>query len=259
MADGGLVPHELTVQILVNGLIATPSKNYLIDGFPRSVEQAVYFEKHVGECQNVLFYDVSEDTLMERCLTRASQSAVKRDDDNEETLRKRLNAFNSASLPVVELYSKYGRVRHIDASQSITAVYEQTRKAVFPEVAFMIGPPKSGKKEIGHRLAERCNMSELHFEGWLSERNLNGKDDETITTELIKYLIEQTRSRVLIYEFPQTETQAKYFLKNCKAPSNIFYIKCSKDDCQERMLEVGKNDPHYMPSSILSKKNQKLP
>jgi len=38
MADGGLVPFELTVQILINGLIANPSKNYLIDGFPRAVD-----------------------------------------------------------------------------------------------------------------------------------------------------------------------------------------------------------------------------
>jgi adenylate kinase family enzyme len=44
-------------------MIASPSKNYLIDGFPRELEQALYFEKHVGECQRILFYDVSEDIL----------------------------------------------------------------------------------------------------------------------------------------------------------------------------------------------------
>jgi adenylate kinase family enzyme len=37
MGEGGLVPHELTVQVLVNALIANPAKNYLLDGFPRSV------------------------------------------------------------------------------------------------------------------------------------------------------------------------------------------------------------------------------
>jgi adenylate kinase family enzyme len=46
---GGLVPFELTVQILINGLIAAPSQNYLIDGFPRAVDQAVFFEKNVVE------------------------------------------------------------------------------------------------------------------------------------------------------------------------------------------------------------------
>lgn len=132
MAEGGLVPFELTVQILINGLIANPSKNYLIDGFPRAVDQAIYFEQNVCECQNVLFYDVSEETLMERCLTRAANSTVQRDDDNAETLKNRLQAFKDMSKPVVELYSKFGKVRSIDASKSIAQVYEETRKAILP-------------------------------------------------------------------------------------------------------------------------------
>jgi adenylate kinase family enzyme len=36
--EGGLVPASLTVQVLINALIATPSKNYLIDGFPRAID-----------------------------------------------------------------------------------------------------------------------------------------------------------------------------------------------------------------------------
>jgi len=44
VSEGGLVPFELTVQILMNAMVANPSKNYLIDGFPRAVDQAQYFE-----------------------------------------------------------------------------------------------------------------------------------------------------------------------------------------------------------------------
>mmetsp|Transcript_22762 Transcript_22762/g.21968 ORF Transcript_22762/g.21968 Transcript_22762/m.21968 type:complete len:122 (+) Transcript_22762:7-372(+) len=50
VAEGGLVPCELTVGVLINGLIANPSKNYLIDGFPRATDQAIYFEQNVCEC-----------------------------------------------------------------------------------------------------------------------------------------------------------------------------------------------------------------
>jgi adenylate kinase family enzyme len=42
-------------------LIANPSQNYLIDGFPRAVEQATYFESNVCEAQNVLFFDCDEE------------------------------------------------------------------------------------------------------------------------------------------------------------------------------------------------------
>ena len=129
--DGGLVPFELTVQVLINGLIANPSKviyyyisyrqNYLIDGFPRAVDQAIYFEQNVCECQNVIFYDVSEETLMSRCLKRAETSG--RADDNVETLLKRFKAFNEQSKPVVDLYMKFGKVHYIDASGTVNEVY----------------------------------------------------------------------------------------------------------------------------------------
>lgn len=54
----------MTVQILINALIATPSQNYLIDGFPRSVDQAIYFEKNVIEAFQVLFYDVPQEIML---------------------------------------------------------------------------------------------------------------------------------------------------------------------------------------------------
>jgi UMP-CMP kinase family protein len=92
MAQGALVPQEVTVQLLVNAMIAYPSKNYLIDGFPRSVEQAVYFEQNVMECQTVLFYDVSEELMLERCMGRALNSG--RIDDTEEILKKRFATYN---------------------------------------------------------------------------------------------------------------------------------------------------------------------
>lgn len=48
--EGGLVPASLTVKVLVNALLVDPSKNYLIDGFPRALDQAEEFERTVTEC-----------------------------------------------------------------------------------------------------------------------------------------------------------------------------------------------------------------
>ena len=47
--EGGLVSNQLIVQLLVQAIISRPAKNYLIEGFPRTVEQAVYFEQNVLE------------------------------------------------------------------------------------------------------------------------------------------------------------------------------------------------------------------
>lgn len=65
-------------------------------------------------------------------MVRASNSTVVREDDNEETLKKRLRAFKELSKPVVDLYAKFGKVRSIDAGQSIADVFAETKKAVLP-------------------------------------------------------------------------------------------------------------------------------
>jgi hypothetical protein len=60
----------------------------------------------------------------------------------------------------------------------------------------------------------------------------------------------------LIENFPQSELQAKFFIKNAVEPSKVFVLNCSKDICQERMFSIGQNSPNYVPSSILAKKIQ---
>lgn len=92
---------------------------------------------------------MSEEVLLERCLVRASGATVQREDDNEETLKKRLRAFKELSKPVVELYQKFGKVRWIDAGFSIDEVYAETRKAMLPNIFFLIGPKSSGKSTLG--------------------------------------------------------------------------------------------------------------
>lgn len=67
-------------------------------------------------------------------------------------------------------------------------------------------------------------------------------------------MVETPAARVLIEEFPQTELQARYFSKNCVDPTHVFYVRCSLDDSQDRMLTLGKTNPLYLPSAILSKK-----
>jgi len=91
VADGGLVPFETTVTLLTNALIATQSKNYLIDGFPRAVDQAQFFEQQVVETQQVLYYEVPQEIMIERCMKRAETSG--RDDDNAETIKKRIQQY----------------------------------------------------------------------------------------------------------------------------------------------------------------------
>jgi adenylate kinase family enzyme len=168
----------------------------------------VYFEQNVCECQNVLFYDVDEETLLHRCLVRASNSAVQREDDNEETLKKRLRAFKELSKPVVEMYARFGKVKHIDASKSVTEVFEATKRAMLPEVFFMVGPKGSGKTTVANELGARANMEVLSFDKFLQENGYPaiGYDEEEATLALVRRLVNETAPRFLLTDFPRTET-----------------------------------------------------
>jgi adenylate kinase family enzyme len=92
---------------------------------------------------------------------------VQREDDNEETLKKRLRAFKELSRPVVEMYARFGKVKHIDATKSVGEVFEATRKAMLPEIFFLIGPKGCGRSTVAKELGYRANMDVLNFGSFL--------------------------------------------------------------------------------------------
>lgn len=98
----------------------------------------------------------------------------------------------------------------------------------------------------------------MNFDKFIEENSLQSLDDESLVFELIKTLIDEVSPRVLIESFPKNEVQAKCFIANCTLPSKVFYTKCTKDTCQERMISLGKDHADYVPSAILSKKIKKF-
>jgi adenylate kinase family enzyme len=242
------------VSLLIKGMIAAPSKNYLIDGFPRQLDQAQLFEQQVGECQRVIFYEVSEEILVQRCQHRAAASAEKRSDDNMETLLERFKTFNDSSRPVVDYYDMFGKVHRIDASSTVKEVYHQTKQALLPEIFSILGPRGAGKTKLGSALAERTNMEVMNFCDFLKTHSLSDASDEDKTSALINHMVGAVTPRYLLEDFPQNEFQAKYFVKNCTTPSRVFVLNCQKDVCQERFLELGPDHHDYIPSSLLSQR-----
>lgn len=137
--DGKIVPMEVTIALLENAMkdtIAASSSSggskkgsrFLIDGFPRKLDQALKFEESVCAAEFVLFYDCPEATMEARLLERGKTSG--RADDNEESIRKRFRTFVETSMPVVDYYEKQGRVVKIDATPTPEEVEEKTKQAV---------------------------------------------------------------------------------------------------------------------------------
>jgi UMP-CMP kinase len=130
--NGLIVPMEVTVKLLENAMKerlesdGATTGRFLIDGFPRKMDQALKFEETVCPAKLVLFFDCPEDEMERRLLERGKTSG--RTDDNAESIRKRFRTFIDTSMPVVEYYEKEDKVVKVDATPSPDEVYKTTQE-----------------------------------------------------------------------------------------------------------------------------------
>ncbi|KAI9832378.1 MAG: bifunctional uridylate/adenylate kinase [Sarea resinae] len=130
--DGKIVPMEVTVQLLENAMTETikteGKRKFLIDGFPRKMDQAVHFESAVCPSKFTLFFDCPEEVMEARLLNRGKTSG--RSDDNPDSIRKRFRTFIDTSMPVVDYFDKEGKVVKIPATKGPDDVYADVKKAL---------------------------------------------------------------------------------------------------------------------------------
>ncbi|PYI10544.1 UMP-CMP kinase [Aspergillus sclerotiicarbonarius CBS 121057] len=134
--EGKIVPMEITVALLSNAMADALAANsnptpgvkprFLIDGFPRKLDQAVFFEDTVCPSEMTLFLDCPEEVMEARLLKRGETSG--RDDDNAESIRKRFRTFVETSMPVVKAFEEQNKVVSVSATGSVEEVYERIRE-----------------------------------------------------------------------------------------------------------------------------------
>ncbi|PVH94986.1 UMP-CMP kinase-like protein [Periconia macrospinosa] len=130
--EGTIVPMEVTIQLLENAMKAAMEKDgrkmFLIDGFPRKLDQAHAFERSVVPSKFTLFFDCPEDIMEKRLLNRGKTSG--RADDNIESIKKRFRTFVETSMPVVKEFESQGRVVKVDATRSPEEVYQDVKEKI---------------------------------------------------------------------------------------------------------------------------------
>eukprot|EP00210_Caulerpa_lentillifera_P005967 g5702.t1 len=126
MQEGKLVPVETTLALLEKAMTRSDKKAFLIDGFPRSIEQATKFENEIKPCTTVLFFDCSKATMTARILERGKTSG--RMDDTEETIKKRLDTFTNMSAPVAYRYEAQGKCHRISAEDAPEQVFKEVQR-----------------------------------------------------------------------------------------------------------------------------------
>ncbi|KNE59645.1 UMP-CMP kinase [Allomyces macrogynus ATCC 38327] len=124
--EGQIVPMEITIKLLETAMLESGKSRFLIDGFPRKMDQADAFEETVAAADFVLYFSCPEEEMLRRLLKRGESSG--RVDDNLESIKKRFATFRDTSYPVIEKYRADGKVHEVSCLQSIDGVYAQVRK-----------------------------------------------------------------------------------------------------------------------------------
>jgi adenylate kinase len=129
MNAGRLVPTEL-VQLLVVDRLAQPdcAPGYLLDGFPRTVEQAENLEQMLAKQGSAIDVAVNLDVAEGELLTRLASRG--RTDDAEEVVRERLRHYDNLTKPLVDHYRRRGVLREVDGLGTPDAVFERIMAAV---------------------------------------------------------------------------------------------------------------------------------
>jgi adenylate kinase len=126
MTTGGLVPDDLVVAMVQERIAASP--RFVLDGFPRTVPQAHALAEVLRpagrELTAVVFVDAPDEVVIDRIARRADG---RDDDDDVETVRKRLTLFHRSTGPVIDYYTQLGLLHRIDAARPIAEVYEAAR------------------------------------------------------------------------------------------------------------------------------------
>ncbi len=124
---GDLVPDEITID-MIKEIISDPEvKGLIFDGFPRTVKQAEFLDKLMAEkdliIDALIALDVPEEHLVKRLLERGKTSG--RSDDNEETIKHRLQQYHAKTEPVKEYYQKQGKYYEVNGVGSIEDVNQR--------------------------------------------------------------------------------------------------------------------------------------
>ena len=77
--------------------------------------------KDIVEVPFIFYFEADENVLIERVLQRGQNSG--RNDDNIDSLKKRLTTFNEQTMPIVKMYEAEGKVRHVNGIKSVDEVF----------------------------------------------------------------------------------------------------------------------------------------
>ena len=152
MDAGQLVPDQLVIDLVKERLGADDAqRGFILDGFPRNTAQAVTLDSELSQMglslDAALLVSVKPEVIIERLSSRRTcrlcgytapagtdtcpncgGEMYQRDDDKPETIKNRLDVYESQTSPLIEYYKGHGILKEVDGDRDVTAVYADVKK-----------------------------------------------------------------------------------------------------------------------------------
>ena len=128
MQAGRLISTDKLMKILRAAITTSKEPKILIDGFPRNQENLNFWKKEmkdIAEVRAALYFQVTDEEMAKRLAGRNEGRA----DDNEETIKKRIETFTNETKPIIEALETEGKLIKIDAMKTVDEIFEDVKKA----------------------------------------------------------------------------------------------------------------------------------
>ena len=167
MARGELCPDDLVVAIVADRIDQPDAKKgFILDGFPRTVPQAVALDRMLSAKQlkldGVVELKVDSEILEHRIANRVAEAKARgeatRNDDNPEILRTRIEAYQQQTAPLVDYYRGQGALKSVDGMAPILDVADAIDAALEP-AADRKAPRKAAAKAAAKTTAGKVTSS----------------------------------------------------------------------------------------------------
>ena len=125
VSSGELVPDDLIIDLVNSSIVdlqskESSSKGVILDGFPRTINQAAALENKIKELnvfiKSVVYLDISDEKILSRLLNRG------RDDDEPELIRNRLDVYRNQTEPLLVFYDERKLLNSINGDQELDDV-----------------------------------------------------------------------------------------------------------------------------------------
>ena len=147
---GELVSDDIMIDLIINKLSSESGKPFILDGFPRTLNQAISLDKMLDDNYIVIYLDLSEEEATNRIVYRLTckcgksynlktaglmpkvdgicdvcgSELIKRDDDNLESFKIRYNSFLENTKPLIEYYENKNKLKKIDVNRNVEDIFK---------------------------------------------------------------------------------------------------------------------------------------